>query len=311
MKQRPVRHPLEFIAYLAASRILMRLPHDAVRRIGIGLGAVAYRVDRRHRAIALGNMSQAIPSLDAQQRVQAVKDCYRNLGAALCEAFSASRFSRVELEHRFSFEGWQHVEAVLAPGKGLLFIGGHFASWQIASYPLSARLGGLNVVVRPPDNPYVARDSVRMREKFGVHVLQRKGVGHRLVNLLRRGERVGLIIDQRPPPRTGITVPFLGRPARTSELPAIAAIHTDTPAIPTLCWHAGGGKYVLRFRRAIEPEPRGPGATQRLMRRYLDAISLDIREQPRYWFWMHDRWKPGETAEDKMRALRDARGVDP
>jgi KDO2-lipid IV(A) lauroyltransferase len=288
----------------------MRLPHDAVRGIGLGLGAVAHSIDRRHRAIALANLSHAIPSLDARQRHRTVHQCYRHLGAAFCEAFSASRFSQSELERRFRFEGWQHVEAALAPGKGILFIGGHFASWQIATYPLSARLGGLHVVVRPPDNPYVARDAVRMREKFGVQVLQRKGVGHRLVNLLRRGGRVGLVIDQRPPPQTGITVPFLGRPARTSELPAIAAIQTETPAIPTLCWHAGGGEYVLRFRPAIDPQPRGPGAAERLMRHYLDAISLDILERPQYWFWMHDRWKPGETAEDKMRALREARGAD-
>lgn len=308
MKRRPVRHLLEYIPYLAVSRTLARLPHDTVRNIGLGLGAAAHSIDRKHRTIARANLARTFPNMTEGERRITERQCYRHAGAAFCEPFSAARLVPSDLESRFRFEGWEHVEAALMPGKSLMFLTSHFGSWQIAPYPLSARLGGLHVVARAPDNPYVARDLGRIREVFGLKVIHRKGVGHRLVNLLRQGGRVGLIIDQRPPPLTGISVPFLGRPARTSEMPAIAAIHTATPAVPMVCWHAGDAGYVIRFQPAIHPEPKGPGAAERLMRRYLDAIGADILEQPQFWFWMHDRWKPGKTAEDKMRSLREARG---
>jgi KDO2-lipid IV(A) lauroyltransferase len=307
MKHRPVRHVLEYIPYLAASRLLMALPHDLVRATGRRLGALAHGLDRKHRSLADANIQATMPEMGEEERRQTVKRCYRNFGSAFCEPFSASKFSEADLASRFRFEGWSHVEEVLHPGKALMFICGHFGSWQVATYPLSHRLGGLHVVARPPDNPYVARDASRMRERFGVKVLPRKGVAHRLFNLLRKGARVGIVIDQRPPPMTGVVVPFLGRPARTSETPAVAAIHTRTSAVPMACRYDGDGRYVMRFGPAIEPEPKGPGAAERLMERYLEAVGRDILAEPEHWFWMHDRWKTGQTADEKMRALREAR----
>jgi KDO2-lipid IV(A) lauroyltransferase len=304
MKHRPIRHRVEYLLFLTASKILARLPHDMVRRVGGVLGAVAYRLDRAHRAIALTNLARTFPELDDSELERAVISCYRHFGTAFCEVFSASRFSREDLESRFHFEGWQHVEAALRTGRGIMFLGGHFGSFQIAMYPLSARLGGLHVVVRPTDNPYVNRESVRMRERFGVTVLSRARVGYPIVSLLRHGRHVGLVIDQRPPPKTGTRVTFLGRPCRTSEVPAIAAVHTRALAVPTACLPIADGQYVVRFRPAVEPEPEGHGATNRLMRSYLSAVEADILEHPALWFWMHDRWKPGMDAEDKMRALR-------
>jgi len=292
MKHRPLRHRLEYSAYLALSRALMVLPHRAVRAFGRGLGALGHALDARHRALARRNLAVALPELDAVERCRVVAACYRHFGAAFCEPLSACRFSAKELEQRFRIEGLAHVEDALAGGRGALIVCGHFGSWQTAIYPLARALGTLHVVARPPDNPFVARDLMRLRERWGAVVLDRSGVGHRVVNLLRRGAVVGVVIDQRPPPGAGIVVPFLGRPARSTEVPAFIATRLGTPAVPMTCWPHDDGTYTIRLGPPITTAVgQGPEAVERLTRAYLATVEEDIRRRPELWLWMHDRWK--------------------
>ena len=291
MKHRPVRHRLEYTAYLALSRLLMILPHRAVRSLGHGLGALGHAVDRSHRTLALGNLVLALTDLGEADRRRIVAACYRHFGAAFCELISTSRFSAEELGRYFRVEGVEHLESAVAHGRGALIICGHYGSWQTAIYPLARAFGTLYVVARPPDNPYVARDLRRLRERWGVIVLDRSGVGHRVVNLLRRGEVVGMVVDQRPPPGTGIVVPFLGRPARSTEVPALIATHLGTPAVPMTCWPHDDGTYTIRLHPPIAADGRGPEAVERLTRTYLATVEDDIRRRPELWLWMHDRWR--------------------
>ena len=269
----------------------MHLPHDVVRGAGRRFGTAMRPILRRHRQLAERNIARAMPELGEDERRRIVRRCYRHFGSAFFEVFTVSRFSNAELDRRFLMEGWHHVESALAAGRGLMLIGGHFGSWQVATFPVARRLGRLHVIARPPDNPFIARDLNRVREQFGVEVLPRSGVGHRLVNLLRRGGTVGIVIDQRVPPKTGIVVPFLGHPARTSEVPAFIATRFGTPAVPVSCRPTEDGRYTIRFGPAIEAGGTGPEAVARLTVRYLDEIERDIREMPELWFWMHDRWR--------------------
>lgn len=268
----------------------MKLPVDVARGMGRAVGAGFEMVDPKHRRLADANLTMALPELDGDQRRRIVDGCYRHFGSVFFELFPASQFSETELDERFVFEGWHHVENA-ASDRGLIFICGHFGSWQVATYPVARRLGGLHAVARPPDNPYVAHDLLRVRQKFGIEILHRKGVGHRVVNLLRRGSAVAFVIDQRVPPKTGISVEFLGHPARTSEVPAFIATRTGAPAIPVSCWPTDGGRFTIRIGRAIEAEGKGADAVQRLTRRYLESIEAEIRRRPELWLWMHDRWK--------------------
>jgi len=291
MKDAPVRHAFEYLAYLAVRRLVLSLPHESVRRFGAALGAFGHRVERKHTKLALDNLARALPDLDAGERTRVVAACYRHFGSTFAEVISAFRFDADEVARRYDVTGWEHVEQAVAMDRGVLILCGHFGHWQLAIYPVSLRLGELHAVVRPPDNPHVARDVDRIRGRFGTRVVSRGGAGHRIMNLIRRKAAVGMVIDQRVPGTTGIVVPFLGLPARTTSVPAFIATRTGAPAVPFACYPADGGRYRLEFRPPIVPDGRGDAAVESLTIRYLEAISEDIRRQPELWLWMHDRWR--------------------
>jgi KDO2-lipid IV(A) lauroyltransferase len=292
MKHAPIRHRVEYIAYLAAKRVLLALPHRAVRKMGHGLGSLGFALLRARRRLALANLALALPELDAGERRRVARASFRHFGAGLCEVVSASRLGPEGIGPRFDFEGEEHLEAARGAGRGLFLMTAHFGPWEVAAYSLGARLGPLHVVARPPDNPHVAADLERMRTRSGSRLIGKRGAGHRMLNAVRKGGVVGILIDQRVRPEVGVQVPFFGREVWTTPVLAYLSLLARLPVVPAFCYPQGEDRYLLRFLPAIEPDAPATGreAETALTARYLAVVEAEIRRRPELWLWLHRRW---------------------
>ncbi|HWN40983.1 MAG TPA: hypothetical protein VNW71_02115, partial [Thermoanaerobaculia bacterium] len=92
MKNRPLRHRIEYGLYLALKGLLRALPHESARGLGRKVGALGHALDRRHREVALRNLELALPEILPEERKRLVKKCYRHFGAALGDTISSTRF---------------------------------------------------------------------------------------------------------------------------------------------------------------------------------------------------------------------------
>ncbi|HEY0514485.1 MAG TPA: lysophospholipid acyltransferase family protein [Thermoanaerobaculia bacterium] len=292
MKNRPVGHRIEYAFYLSLKGFLRALPHQAARSFGRGLGALAHAVDRRHREIARRNMALALPELDEATRRRLVGACFRHFGAALCDAVSSSRFGARDLCHRFTLEGWEHIDEAERLGKGLFLLTAHLGFWELSPPLIGLTRGPMSIVVRPADNPWLDRELRGLRERFGNTVVPKRGAARRMLEVVRDHGRLGLLIDQRVQEREGIAVPFFGRPALTSPILARLSLRSGTPVVPLAVYPEPGGRYRVVVRPPILPAPgeSGDAAVLALTRRYLEVAEEDIRAHPEMWLWMHRRW---------------------
>jgi KDO2-lipid IV(A) lauroyltransferase len=115
----------------------------------------------------------------------------------------------------------------------------------------------------------------------------------------KRGEAVGILMDQNMMADEGAFVPFFGRPACTTTAPARLARRAGVPIVLGLViWDSELRKYRLRFdpvdwikRDIAEDEILANTANfTRLIENY-------VRRYPDHWLWVHRRWKtrpPGE-----------------
>ena len=149
------------------------------------------------------------------------------------------------------------------------------------------------MVAQPPNNPHVAADLERMRIRSGSLLIGKQGAGHRMLNAVRRGGVVGILIDQRVRPEVGVLVLFFGREVWTSPVLAFLSLLTRIPVVPAFCYPRGDDRYVLRFLPAIEPDAPAPGreAETALTARYLAVVEAEIRRRPELWLWLHRRWE--------------------
>jgi KDO2-lipid IV(A) lauroyltransferase len=314
VKHAPIRHRVEHGLYLALQGALRALPHPAARAVGGGLGALAYRLDRRHREVALRNLAAAFPQLDLAARRRLTRDCFRHFGVALTDLVSSSRFDPVELCQRFTYEGWEHLDAAAAAGKGVFLLTAHLGLWEIAALPVGLYKGPLTVVARPADNPLLERELHHLRERFGNRVIHKHGAARPMLQAIRGGGRVAILIDQRVQAREGIQVPFFGRPAWTTPILARMSLRTGAPVVAVYTFAAPGGRYHLVARPPIHPEGEGEEAVAALTRRYLEQMEGEIRARPAAWLWMHRRWDPARgdaPAAAESSDLEPVETVDP
>jgi Kdo2-lipid IVA lauroyltransferase/acyltransferase len=291
VKQAPVRHRIEYALYLGLKGLLCALPHPAARAIGRGLGALAHRLDRRHRAVAHANLALALPDLSPAERARLTAECFRHFGGALCDAISSSRFTVEELCRRLTYEGWEHLETAAAAGKGVFILSAHLGHWEIAALPIGIAKGPLHVVVRPADNPWLDRELTHLRERFGNRVTSKHGAARRMIQVLRDKGWAGILIDQRVQPREAIAVPFFGRPALTTPVLARLSLRTGAPVVAIFAFPEPGGRYRFVAREPIFPTGEGEDAVARLTERYLALTEEEIRQRPTQWLWMHRRWE--------------------
>jgi KDO2-lipid IV(A) lauroyltransferase len=102
----------------------------------------------------------------------------------------------------------------------------------------------------------------------------------------------GLLFDQRIT-AGGLQVPFFGRPAHTTGMPALLALRMECPIVPLRSWRENG-RITVEFLPPleIEPGPATPERVEAVTRQLNDMLERWIKERPSQWLWIHNRWKP-------------------
>lgn len=297
MKNAPVRHRIEYSAYLLVKGLLRIVPHPTARKLGRGLGALGWHVLGSRRRVALDNLRLALPELGEAERQRIARESLRHLGAAFCDPLSALRFDAVEFCRRLTLEGWEHLQEAEERGQGVFIMSAHLGMWEAAAQPVALYAGGMDVVGRPLDNPHLDHDLVALRTRFGNRLLSKRGAARGMLKALRGGGKVGILIDQRARPADAVEVPFFGHPALTSSVLARLALRTGAAVVPIFGYGEPDGRYRVVLRPPVlPPEPKNLPASEEeaviaLTQRYMEVVEAEIRRDPAQWMWLHKRWK--------------------
>ncbi|HEY6843455.1 MAG TPA: lysophospholipid acyltransferase family protein, partial [Thermoanaerobaculia bacterium] len=158
----------------------------------------------------------------------------------------------------------------------------------------------VRTITRPLDNEFLERDLLRFRSRTGAAVLDRKRAAREILEALSENAVIVLLPDQAVLPREGILVPFLGRPAWTTPVPAKMAVRRGSTIVFAFCI-PHGSEHRLEFGDPIQVDQMTEAECDPvvLTRRINDVISTRIAAHPELWLWMHDRWKGTATGESE------------
>ena len=293
--------------FLLAKELLLLLPHRWAVALGPALGRLAYRLDGRHRKVVHENLTMAMPELDAEQRSQIARACFAHFGFASLDLISSSRFDGETFLKRCEVvEGIEHLDAAVKAQRGVLFLTAHFGCWEATAQWLALSGLAVQVIFRPLDNAYLDLELKGLRERFGNESVPKRSAARASLRTLRKNGRVGILVDQRVHPNAGEALPFFGRDAYTSPLPAQLSLRTQAPVLPLFAVPDGSRGYKIFIRKPVWPEEvegsENPEAE--LSVRYLDITEAEIRRTPHLWLWMHRRWRINPIKDLRGRGLR-------
>jgi KDO2-lipid IV(A) lauroyltransferase len=301
---RKFRYVLEAALFFFIIGIFRLLGVDKASAVGGFLGrAILYRTSIANRGRV--NLVAAYPDLPKSEIENILREVCDNLGRTAAEYAHLDKFDFGGTEARVEMVGLEHVTAARAHGKGMICFSGHFANWELMAFAAARLFDGEGEVYRPVNNPYVDKWLVAQRSKNGPVDQIPKGPGgtRRLFTLLRRGQIVALLVDQKT--NEGVPVPYFGRDAMTTPAPAALALRLDCALLPASIERLGGARFRCRVHPPIEFTPSGDydkdvvALTAQLTRKIEDIV----RQRPSQWLWIHRRW-PTERAQDQVRGKR-------
>jgi len=131
------------------------------------------------------------------------------------------------------------------------------------------------------------------RARFGNTNLEKTNVAKPLIKLIRAKKASGILIDTNINPSEGIMIEFLGKSLRQTYTPAYMARKFDAAVIPVTIRTDDEENYTLMLFDEIPVEKTEDEKADILKATQLQADWLSdlIRKEPKFWFWLHRRFK--------------------
>jgi KDO2-lipid IV(A) lauroyltransferase len=299
----------DYLVYLVIRlfvAVVQMLSLDVARRFAEGLAWLAYRLDRRHRLVALENLRHAFPGRYTDAELdELVSRVYRHFCNLVIEIIHLPRMLHPNnWRHHLDLEEGRTIVAYLLSGRSVLIVTGHFGNWELAGYALGLLGFRTHAVARPLDNPFLDDFLRRFREKTGQKLLAKHGDFVQMQKLLDSGGVIATLGDQDAGQR-GLFVDFFGRPASTHKAVALLALEHRTPLIVVGTPKIGEPmRYGVVVEEVILPEDYEgrPDAVRAITQRFSHALERVIRRYPEQYFWLHRRWKHQPQAKKSRRA---------
>lgn len=278
-------------------RLACALSARGADRLGRILGLVWFHVVRIRRGTVFRQIRAAFPSWPPSRVRAAARALYVNLGRWAAEFVRATgpERTRAQVLAEVEVEGVEAYESATAGGRGAIVVTGHLGNWDLAACSQAFAGRRLTLLSRRLSNRGLDRYWMERRRSSGLEIIDERTPFVRLADRVRQGGTLVLIVDQATPPDLGgVRMPFLGRDAWTTRLPALLAVRTGAPIFPVFVHSPAGGRHRIRVEAPLHPAAaRGRPAERvlELTRAINERLERRVREHPDQWLWLHRRWK--------------------
>ena len=308
-----LRNIVEFTPAFLLLKFLGFLPRGAAIFLGKVIGEAVYLLHRRLRRVGFRSLALAMPETNSSRRRAIIKGVFANLGRLLGEFAQFPRITPANISNLVEYVGLENYLRASAQGRGVLMLTGHFGSWELCAFAQGAHGYPLSFLVRPLDNPLLDKLINRYREMSGNHTIDKNKAVKSVLEILRQGRDVGLLIDVNTVQDQGVFCEFFGIPACSTTGLAVFALRSEAPVVPGfLIWDPASGKHRLHFEPEIPLIRTGDFKEEVALNtaRFTKVIEEYARRYPDQWLWVHKRWQTRPEGEPDLYRIPAMRRED-
>jgi KDO2-lipid IV(A) lauroyltransferase len=191
-------------------------------------------------------------------------------------------------------QNWDLVETAIQEGHGLVMLTPHLGGFEIIPRVLAQHFPA-TILYRPSRQEWLNEVVEEGRAYPNMHFVPTNLNGVRqMTRALTRGEAIGILPDQVPSGGEGVWVPFFGRPAYTTPLPARLANRNKTPVVMFTAKRKALGQGWLMQATRLHPPSEDPALAAAELN---VAIENAVLVAPEQFIWSYNRYKHPAGAE--------------
>ena len=216
-----------------------------------------------------------------------INNMWKNYGMTFVEYVFLNSF-RKKSSH-VTIKGREIIQNVYQENRPVIFVSGHFANFELMSMEITKNKIPLATIYRPLNNIFLNPFMEYLRKKYVCKNQIKKGINgvRETLDYINKNYSIALMIDQRV--SEGEAIPFFGRQALTTTLPAQLALKYNIDIIPVYIERDKNNNFTIEYLKKISPKTfESKSALSEELNRVLEKMIIRNSGQ---WIWTHNRWK--------------------
>lgn len=282
-------------------RLLNIVPRQVAGMIGASVALAAWKILPRERHRISRHLTLVYGDrLTAAQKHNIGRDWFIKTGMNIADALRFQKHFSSEIKLLVDVEGWEHFENVYRRGKGLIGVTGHIGNFELIAAFVASEGYDVAVIARELYDSRLDQLLVENRRALGMANMSTTDSPKVPVQWLSQGKVLGVLIDTDSTRVGSIHIPAFGRLSNTPVGQSRMALMTGAGLVPMACLRGDNNRYRLVIKPEVTADPglSKKEAAADLTLKCTKALEEIIRQDPRQWIWLHNRWRtrPQNTA---------------
>ncbi|MBO7166975.1 MAG: lysophospholipid acyltransferase family protein [Kiritimatiellae bacterium] len=295
--KRKLRRPLEWFGIWLGVLCFSYVSHRTLFKLCDLAAAVMYAFDSKGRALAEKNLKRIFSEkpLSKKRSEIIIRASYRNMARTIGHIFWTSRKAKERAAE--VAEMTDECRAFLKENRPAVTVSAHLGCWEVLSQLVYLERLPIMSVAKDIGSAAMTSLLMKSRKSLGQEIVHAEGAFRPLMQALKDGTYVGLLVDQVvKAERGGIWVRYFSTPVPVSVAPAFLAAKAKVPTILAWCRPLKNGHYRCECIKQFPVEKKVDiwGRTQEIM----TALEKTIRRHPSCWVLNYRYFRYVPTAEE-------------
>ena len=283
-----------FYLFLVFEKFLMFLPRSWRKSFFYTLGTFAYHVSKRYGRVVEQNVKFVYGDDVLPEFINKIKrHSFKQMLLNVMHTMESRYYAPEEIVENIKFENLEIVQKAQQEKRPIIFVTGHYGSWELAGRALSFSIEPILIIYKKMKNKYFENYLLNSREKWKMSYAERHGAMKAMLKTLRGGRAMAILIDTNVNKKEAIEVEFLGHKIGQIQTTAYFARKFNAALIPALIHTEDDENFTIKFYdEIVAPKTNNEKKDlQVLTQMQTDWLSKEILNKPEPWFWLHRRFK--------------------
>jgi len=250
------------------------------------------KLSKKRKKVILSNLEYAYPENTQKENEDIAIKSINNLGMNVIQCLNNYNNQTLK-DLNIMVEDEYIITDAIKNNKKIIFVTAHFGNWELLTSLIALKYTKMLAIYKSLKHKLFDNYLLISRENSGLIMKEKHGGIKPLIKSLKKGNSIGLLIDQGTTLEGGVEVSFFNRPTYFISSASQLSRMTGAIIIPIFIYTDNYIDYKLKVYPEIKSKKTDDKMKdiQECTQVQANVFEAAINLSPGLWFWSHKRWR--------------------